>query len=212
MTGPRWIPDLRADHGHDSLAIGDRTARVAFARPAGGRQPLSGETLWLAEGLVAATASVPRSEVRVARLAPSGRPSARVAGMDRAPSVSVSHVRGLYGAAVSTDGAVGLDLVDPVEAGPGLDVFFSPDELAALRDDTAAMRPRLWAAKESAYKAARLDAAFHPRQVAIGAISGHGFSWTVRDRHAAVHGRGVFGTVGRHVWAVALAVASDPDI
>ena len=212
MSGLRHAPILAADHGRHSLAIGDRTASVVFAQPANGPEPRSGETLWLAEGLVAETAAVPRKEVRVARLSPSGRPTARVAGLDRAPFVSVSHVRGLYGAAVSTHGAVGLDLVDPAEAGPGLDVFFSPDELAAMRDDIPVMRPRLWAAKESAYKAAGLDSGFRPRQVAIEAISGHGFTWIVHDRFAAVHGRGIFGTVGRHVWAVALAVPSATDI
>lgn len=212
MSGLPLALVLPADHGRHSLAIGAGSASVVFARPSTGTEHLSGETLRLAESLVAATAAVPRTEVRVARLAPSGRPTARVAGVRRAPSVSVSHVRGLCGAAVSTDGAVGLDLVDPAESGPGLDVFFSSDELASMLDDIAVMRPLLWAAKESAYKAASLDSVFRPRQVAIETVSCHDFTWTVRDRYAAVHGRGIFGAVGRHVWAIALANAGGTDI
>jgi hypothetical protein len=157
----------------------------------------------LAEDLVATLLSTPCAAVRVAGLAPSGRPVARVAGMSSGPAVSVSHVRGLLGAAASTDGQVGLDIVDPAAAGRALDAFFTPDELTLMPDDMGLLRALLWGAKEAAYKAARLDTEFRPRRVTIESLSPNGFSWVVRERHAVVTGVGRFATVGRYVVAIA---------
>jgi hypothetical protein len=159
--------------------------------------------LRLAEDLVATLLSTPCAAVRVAGLAPSGRPVARVAGMSSGPAVSVSHVRGLLGAAASTDGQVGLDIVDPAAAGRALDAFFTPDELTLMPDDMGLLRALLWGAKEAAYKAARLDTEFRPRRVTIESLSPNGFSWVVRERHAVVTGVGRFATVGRYVVAIA---------
>jgi hypothetical protein len=115
----------------------------------------------------------------------------------------VSHVRGLLGAAASTDGQVGLDIVDPAAAGRALDAFFTPDELTLMPDDMGLLRALLWGAKEAAYKAARLDTEFRPRRVTIESLSPNGFSWVVRERHAVVTGVGRFATVGRYVVAIA---------
>lgn len=186
------------------VRVGAMDVAVAFERPLGGTEPASGAALRLAEDLVAATLAADAGQVRVAGLPPSGRPVAWVAGLVDPPFVSVSHVRGMHGAAVAADGTVGLDIVDPADAGRALDVFFSPDELALVPDDLGLLRALLWAAKEAAYKAARLDAEFRPRQVTITSLSGNEFTWVVRDRHAVVEGVGRFATVGRHVVAVAV--------
>jgi hypothetical protein len=94
------------------------------------------------------------------------------------------------------------------DAGRTLDVFFTPDELALMPDDVGLVRTLLWAAKEAAYKAARLDVAFRPRQVAIEGLSAAGFTWRVRDRAPAVVGAGRFAMVGRHVVAIAATSAA----
>jgi hypothetical protein len=185
------------------LDVGGWAVAAVFESPFGGVETLSGAALRLAEDLVATLLSAPGAAVRVAGLAPSGRPVVSVAGISSGHSVSVSHVSGLLGAAVSTDGQVGLDIVDPADAGRALDVFFSPDELALMPDDLGLLRALLWAAKEAAYKAARLDAEFRPRYVTIESLSPNGFSWVVRERHAVVTGTGRFATVGRHVVAIA---------
>ena len=183
--------------------VGGRRIDAVFARQPGDAEPLSGATQRLAEELVAATCGVPVRRVRVAGLAPSGRPTARVAGRDRVPCVSVSHVRGLIGAAVCGHGSVGLDIVDPADAGRRLDVFFSPAELALACDDHGLLRAMLWSAKEAAFKAARRDAEFRPRHVSVDGMSPGGFAWTVRDHHAVSSGTGAFATVDRCIVAIA---------
>lgn len=185
------------------LRVGCWAVAVVFEPPRGEGESQSGGAHRLAEDLVAATLAVASHDVRVAGLAPSGRPVASVAGVALGPSVSMSHVPGLLGAAVSSDGQVGLDIVDPADAGRALDVFFSPDELALMPDDMGLLRALLWASKEAAYKAARLDAEFRPRRVTIESLAANGFEWVVCDRHAVVHGAGRFATVGRHVVAIA---------
>lgn len=185
------------------LRVGGWAVAAVFEPPFTDAESLSGAALRLAEDLVQATLPVAGAGVRVAGLAPSGRPIASIAGAAAGPSVSVSHVRGLLGAAVSSDGQVGLDIVDPADAGRSLDVFFSPDELALMPDDVGLLRALLWAAKEAAYKAARIDAEFRPRQVTVESLSPNGFTWLVRDRHVEVHGAGSFATVARHVVAIA---------
>lgn len=185
------------------LDVGGLVVAAVFELPTGDAESLSGASLRLAEDLVATLLSTPCAAVRVAGLAPSGRPVARVAGMSSGPAVSVSHVRGLLGAAASTDGQVGLDIVDPAAAGRALDAFFTPDELTLMPDDMGLLRALLWGAKEAAYKAARLDTEFRPRRVTIESLSPNGFSWVVRERHAVVTGVGRFATVGRYVVAIA---------
>lgn len=186
------------------LRVGGWAVAAVFEPPVGDAESLSGAALRLAEELVQATLPATDAVVRVAGLAPSGRPIASIAGVTPGPSVSVSHVRDLLGAAVSSDGQVGLDIVDPADAGRALDVFFSPDELALMPDDLGLLRALLWAAKEAAYKAAGIDTEFRPRRVTVESLSLNGFTWGVHDRHVEVHGAGRFATVGRHVVAIAV--------
>lgn len=203
MNGWRLESALPLGRVCRGLDVGGLAVAAVFEPPCGGAESLSGASLRLAEDLVATLLSTPCAAVRVAGLAPSGRPVARVAGMSSGPAVSVSHVRGLLGAAASTDGQVGLDIVDPAAAGRALDAFFTPDELTLMPDDMGLLRALLWGAKEAAYKAARLDTEFRPRRVTIESLSPNGFSWVVRERHAVVTGVGRFATVGRYVVAIA---------
>lgn len=210
MIGWRFEDTLPCGRICRGLRVEDWTVAAVFERPLARCDAPSAECGRLAEDLVAATLGVAGTDVRVAGLQPTGRPVARVAGRERGPSVSVSHVRGLIGAAVCTAGQVGLDIVDPADVGRTLDVFFTPDELALMPDDVGLVRTLLWAAKEAAYKAARLDVAFRPRQVAIEGLSAAGFTWRVRDRATAVVGAGRFAMVGRHVVGIA-ATSTPPD-
>jgi hypothetical protein len=178
--------------------------RCRVCRP--GDLPTSAEVARFAEGLVAERLSIESRRVRVASLAPSGRPVAFVSGVPTAVCLSISHVPGLVGAAVSGDAWIGLDIVDPAEAGRGLDVWFTPDELALAPDD-GRLRAVLWAAKEAAYKACRLDTEFRPRGVVIDSLDGRSFAWTVHDRFDDVRGTGQLLAIGRHVVALATTAA-----
>ncbi len=185
-------------------ADGDIAIRFQGCSPAAG--PTSAEAARLAESLVAARLEIDPGRVRVASLVPSGRPVAFISGLPAPVCLSISHVPGLVAAAVSTDTWIGLDLVDPAEAGRGLDVWFTPDELALAPDD-GRLRALLWAAKEAAYKACRLDTEFRPRAVVIDSLDGRSFGWIVHDRFGDVSGTGRLLTMGRHVVATAITAA-----
>lgn len=184
---------------HGVVAVRFRTCRP-------GDLPTSAEAARLAEGLVAERFSIESCRVRVASLVPSGRPVAFVSGLPAGVCLSISHVPGLVGAAVSTDAWIGLDIVDPAEAGRGLDVWFTPDELALAPDD-GRLRAVLWAAKEAAYKACRLDTEFRPRGVVIDSLDIRSFAWTVPSRFGDVRGTGQLLAIGRHVVALATTAA-----
>jgi 4'-phosphopantetheinyl transferase EntD len=171
------------------------------------RGSASAEAAWLAEHLVAARLGCEDRTVRVAPLQPSGRPVAMVRGRPAAVHVSVSHVGSMIAAAACDSAGIGIDIVDPTEAGRALDVWFTPDELALLPDDDGLLRARLWGAKEAAFKAARLDDGFRPRSVEIEHLGRTGFRWHVRGEHAAVCGQGIFTVADMHL--VAMAVAAD---
>ena len=158
----------------------------------------------LAEEVAAAALQKDRRDLRIASLPPSGRPVLLVAGRATGMAVSISHVEGLVAAAVGSTAGVGIDLVDPAEAGRGLDFWFTPEELA-LEPDEGLLRARLWAAKEAAYKAAGLDEELRPRTVAIESLGLHAFTWTARSGFARAAGSGRFLAAGRHVVAVAVA-------
>lgn len=170
----------------------------------------SAEAARLAEHLVAARIGCERRLVRVAALMPSGRPVATARGRLAAISVSVSHTGRLCGAAVGGAAGIGLDIVDPTEAGCALDVWLTPDERAWFPDDDGLLRARLWGAKEAAFKAARLDDGFRPRSVNIDALDRIGFRWRVRATHGPVCGQGIFAVAGMHLVAIAIATGS-PD-
>lgn len=199
------LPSARISCG---LPVAGCHVDLAFDEAAD-RIGISAVAAQLAEDLVAAHIGCERRLVRVAALMPSGRPVATVRGRGAAVSVSVSHVGGLCGAAVCGTAGVGLDIVDPAEAGPALDDWFTPAELALFPED-GLLRSRLWAAKEAAFKAARLDDGFRPRAVAIEKLDTAGFRWNVRGRHRDACGRGVFSELGTHLVAVAVAAASTP--
>ena len=163
------------------------------------------EAARLAESLVAARVACERRMVRVAALMPSGRPVAMVRGKAAALSVTVSHCGGMIAAAVCETAGVGIDVVDPAEAGRSLDVWFTPDELSLLPDEDGLLRARLWGAKEAAFKAARLDDGFRPCSVEICTLGRTGYRWSVRGEHGPVEGRGTFMMAGMHLLAIAVA-------
>lgn len=167
----------------------------------------SAEAARLAEEIVAKRIGCERRMVRVAALMPSGRPVAMLLGRSADISVSVSHSGSMIAAAASAAANVGIDVVDPAQAGRGLDVWFTPDELALLPDEDGLLRARLWGAKEAAFKAARLDDGFRPCSVEIDHLGRSGFRWRVRGEHTPVCGQGIFMVAGMHL--VAIAVAAD---
>jgi hypothetical protein len=185
--------------------VGSWSIDAVCATPTDRHESHSGLAARLAEELVAAGLELPREAVRVACLPPSGRPVAMVHGEAVGMTVSLSHVRGLVGAAASAQASVGIDIVDPAETGRQLDAFFTPDELALAPDEDGLLRGLLWSAKEAAYKAARLDVGFCPRAVAIESLIGNGFEWTVNGPHRLVSGAGGFAWAGRHIVAIAAA-------
>lgn len=167
---------------------------------------LSRQAACLAEDLAATALGLDGDSVRLASVMPSGRPILLVDGVPGDVSVSMSHLQGLVGAGLCGNAWVGLDIVDPVDAGRGLDAWFTPDELSLLPDDLGLLRAMLWAAKEAAYKASHLDTEFRPRTVLICDLSMTGFSWVAHDRFADVRGAGCFMVIHRHVVAVAATV------
>ena len=121
-------------------------------------------------------------------------------------------MRDLIGAGLSDAAWIGIDIVDPADAGRALDFWFTPDELALLPDDQGLLRAMLWAAKEAAYKAARIDTEFRPRAVTIESLSPHGFSWALQDGRTTVGGDGCYATAGRHVIAIAATAARNGGV
>jgi hypothetical protein len=203
MIAWQFAEELPLGRVRRGMRIGPWSADVLCDRPLAGIAPYSGEGMRLAEDLLCLSQGLDAGSVRVAALTPSRRPVATVAGAPAPCGVSISHVRGLVGAVVSDTACVGIDIVDPADAGRSLDVWFTPDELALLPDDHGLLRAMLWAAKEAAYKAARLDTEFRPRMVVIESLSANAFEWRVRDGYAEVDGEGCFATVGRCVVAIA---------
>jgi len=188
------------------LRVGSWSVDAFFVTP---RQDsdasLSRQAVCLAEELVALKRDGDGGSVRLAALMPSGRPVVLIDGMPTDLSVSISHVQDLVGASLCDNAWVGIDIVDPAEAGRGLDVWFTPDELALMPDDRGILRALLWAAKEAAYKAAHLDTEFRPRAVTICDLSETTFAWIAHDRFGDVRGVGCFVGIHRHIVAVAAA-------
>ena len=188
------------------LAVAGRAVDLAIAVVAEWHGPEPAVARSLAEDLAATRVQADRHHLRIAALAPSGRPVLLVGGRAAGLAVSLSHIEGLAAAAVAEGLGVGIDLVDPADAGRGLDFWFSPEELA-LEPDEGLLRARLWAAKEAAYKAAGLDEELRPRTVTIESLAPHAFTWTARSGFTRAAGQGRFLTVDRRI--VAVAVATD---
>jgi hypothetical protein len=203
MIGWRFAKELPIGRVQRGVRVGPWSVDVLCDRPLSRIEPVSGEGLRLAEDLACLSQRLEAGSVRVAALPPSGRPVAAVDGEPAGFVVSISHVRGLVGAVVSDSAWVGIDIVDPADAGRSLDLWFTPDELALLPDDHGLLRAMLWSAKEAAYKAARLDTEFRPLLVTIESLSPHAFEWVVQDGRTEVCGDGCFSTADRHVIAIA---------
>lgn len=173
------------------------------------RHGLSAIAARLAEQLVAARLACDPRLVRVAALMPSGRPVAMLRGEPAPVFVSLSHTAALVGTAICREAPVGIDIVGPADTSPALDVWFSPEELAASATDAASdvderlLRQRLWSAKEAAYKAAHIDAGFRPRDVRIADLSTTGFRWRLSGPHALVEGTGRLIEIDRQLVAIA---------
>jgi hypothetical protein len=194
------------------LTVAGHAVDLAIAVVVEWHGPESAVARSLAEDLAATRVPAGRRDLRIAVLSPSGRPVLLVAGRAAGLAVSLSHIEGLAAAAVAEGLGVGVDLVDPADAGRGLDFWFSPEELA-IEPDEGLLRARLWAAKEAAYKAAGLDEELRPRTVTIESLAPHAFTWTARSGYTRAAGQGRFLTMDRRIVAVAVATdrrAADP--
>lgn len=141
--------------------------------------------------------------LRVACLLPSGRPVVMPITGAESCLVSVAHSRRLLAAAACRGvGGVGIDIVAADDPSAALDWCFDAAEAAA-----AGSRARLWAAKEAAYKAARIDAGFQPRRVRIAPAGATRFRWSIDADFGIVGGVGGWTDAGGHVVAVAVQPA-----
>lgn len=190
-------------HSCREICVDRWRVRYAFQNQSGCCIPSSNAALRLAENLVADALGLANHKVRVATLLPSGRPIAAVSGQASCPTVSVSHVRDMYGAALSFDGQVGIDIVCPHDGTASLQTFFTPEERAMLPRHTRHWYASLWAAKEAAYKAAGLDIEFQPLRVHVRNLGPDRFQWSLSGPHDRVAGAGRLAMVGQHVVALA---------
>jgi hypothetical protein len=144
--------------------------------------------------------------VRVACLMPSGRPVV-LSLTDADPcTVSVAHTRSLLAAAACRDvGGVGIDIVAAAESSAAIDWCFDAAEAAYANDESS--RARVWAAKEAAYKAARIDNGFQPQRVRISPTGAARFRWSIDADFGIVGGVGGWTDAGGHVVAVAVQLA-----
>ena len=193
------------------LAVRGRWIEVGIAQVEAGSS-LSVAGARLAERLVARLLEVPHRRIRVAPLPPSGRPVVTHDGAGGDCGVSISHLRrrhpsrcaGIVAAAACRGAGIGLDIVAPADIAPAsIARFLSPDERATATDAHGAAV--VWAAKEAAFKASRLDEGFRPRRVAIERLTARGFAWRVRGDFREVHGGGGLLLADDHVLAIAVA-------
>lgn len=187
------------------IRVGGWRADLLVVEPGPGEM-LSGAARRAGESLVAGKIGAVPTRVWIGSLLPSGRP---VALDDTGPltlSVSLSHERGLVGAAVSDDARVGIDIVDPETVGAGLDHWFEPEGRRCIP------AAPLWAAKEAAYKAAGIDVTFHPGSVSITGAGPDAFRWAVRSPARTVVGEGAWIVAGRHLVALAGCVTPPAEV
>ncbi len=163
----------------------------------------SGEARRAMERLAAEHAS---TEIRVATLTPSGRPIALQSGDTADVQVSASHAAGLVAAVCRTGReGIGVDLVDPSSAGPGLDWWDGPQ---ADKSRTNAERAAVWAAREAAYKAAKTDLPFSPAAIAVRLSDEAAFDWRIDSAGDPIAGRGRFFSIADRLVAVAVQLES----
>lgn len=208
MPSPLNYLQIGAVHLDVSLPASSQEARGAL-QPAevdllvlessGGRHVESGQARRAMEQLAARHA---QDAIRVATLTPSGRPIALRCGDLAGMQVSASHAGGLIVAACRTGSkGVGVDLVDPLSAGPGLDWWDSTDSTSLKTNHERVLS---WAAREAAYKAARLDAPFAPSGIHVTMLGDDGFAWQIGTPGGPIAGRGCFFRVGEALLAVAV--------
>lgn len=188
------------------IPVGRWGVDCIFQVASGGNEPSSGSALRLAEKLVADAIGLEASGVRVASLAPSGRPIVAVGGDISGPMVSVSHARNLYGAAVSFSAPVGIDIVDPRDVTSSLQMFFTVEECAMMSGASRYEYGCLWAAKEAAFKATALDIDFQPLRVRIRQRCRQTgcFRWSLASACRNASGVGRLAMVGCHIVGVAV--------
>lgn len=193
------------------LSVGPWSVSCIFQQCADAYLSSSGVALRLAENLVANVLGIATDRVRVATLLPAGRPIVTVVDTACCPMVSVSHALGLYGAILSHEAQVGIDIVHPDEVAPSLETFFTPRERAMLWENNAFFCGCLWAAKEAAYKAARLDIGFQPLRVHINNLTVGGFQWSLFGPRGRVEGAGTLAMVNQCIVAFAATRAASND-
>lgn len=195
LTVPMPLTACPSARASDGVVVHAEVAPHALAAYA-----VSAAARGLAERVGSRLISAP---VRVACLMPSGRPVV-LPITDAGPcTVSVAHTRSLLAAAACRDvGGVGIDIVAAAESSAALDWCFDAAEAAYANDDSS--RARLWAAKEAAYKAARIDNGFQPKRVRISPAGAARFRWSIAAEFEMVVGVGGWSEAGGHVVAVAV--------
>lgn len=148
--------------------------------------------------------------VRVATLLPSGRPIAWQQGGVEPCLVSISHTHQLL-SAIACRGAVGagVDLVSMDRPGLSFSWCFTQFDTDGSVSDSRLTAIRLWAAKEAAYKASRIDIGFQPRRVHISGENATCFKWTLSGDHEIIRGIGIWKVAEGHVIAIAVQPTTD---
>jgi len=184
------------------LAVGDEIVSIAT------RVPYPGESL--STGVRRLAAEVIRDHlrghhgmIRIATVLPSGRPVATDSTGPLRVTVSLAHDDGLMAAAAAERCNVGIDVIASKARSSGLDFWLDPGE--QRWEKRAGIPGLLWAAKESAYKASRLDTPFRPREIAVSPRGDDGFRFTWSNRWHVVIGSGRLLVDEGHVVAVATA-------
>lgn len=148
--------------------------------------------------------------VRVACLLPSGRPVVQWPHDEAGCLVSLAHTRSLLAAAACRGGAdVGIDVVATTESSAAL--AWCCADADSLDGVPETFRVSIWAAKEAAYKASRIDIGFQPRRVRITPLDDAGFRWVVATDFGTVRGVGRWYATDGHVVAIAVRPQPSPQ-
>jgi hypothetical protein len=184
------------------LTVGDEIVSIATAEPDPGESLTTGVRR-LAAALVGSHLRGRSDPIRIETVLPSGRPVATDSRGLLPVAMSLAHDAGLMAAAAAERCHVGIDVIAIESRSSGLDYWLDSDERRWERRTGAP--GLLWAAKESAYKAARLDTPFRPREITVAPEGGDGFRFTWSSRWHVVTGSGRFMVEGGYLVAVATA-------
>lgn len=185
------------------LTVGDEIVSIATAEPDPG-ESLSTGVRRLAAALVRQDLRGHHGPIRIATVLPSGRPVATDSCGLLPVAVSLAHDDGLVAAAAADHCNVGVDVIAIESRSSGLDHWLDADE--RRWEKRAGIPGLVWAAKESAYKAARLDTPFRPREITVAPQGGDGFRFTWPYRWHVVTGSGRW--LVEEGFLVAVAVAA----